>query len=584
MNQNISINVFDNSKFIGSVSISAESSIVVPKYNNKFKNNLILKNVPIVEKPNDLTPIQYCSNSSNSFANILLLEESNYQLSFKSKGNFNEDDIFYSLKNGDFFINPFTPFNIPDTLIYGGFLNFKSYVGKTFLDIVNNGNIIFSVPIEVMSKKINYSEQYSALISDLSQYASGLIFEINSPLYQSFELNHSFKENVYENFMFLEFLFRPENLPSTFEFLSKNLYSRLENYIESVPTSLVSNIGPDELIDMVSNSNNLYKECVEKFSWQKKTNGFIPLKIEEIKYKDNIDTPENRFYKNFLESIGFLINDLLDYVENGYIKDKLEEYAEEIDHFLSQRYFKDISIMDYAPLNSQVLQKKEGYRDILQYFLMLEFNFKMNWGEITNNFKGYEKKISELYEYWCYFELIKILENVSGSKICFEDIFFINSKKLSISLKKGNFTPNLTVMSNGKEISLKLSYNKTFSKNSINSSYSLDLRPDYTVIIELSDNNYLIHFDAKYKANFAFDNKYYKNQDIYKMHTYKDAISNSIGSFVFYPGNKQKIFYEKDSSVLAVGAFPLNPGDAEIEENNIVMFIKNLINELVKIN
>ena len=51
--------------------------------------------------------------------------------------------------------------------------------------------------------------------------------------------------------------------------------------------------------------------------------------------------------------------------------------------------------MDYVPLNSQLLQKKEGYRDILEYYLMFEFGFMMNWSEVTTEFKGNEKKLFE---------------------------------------------------------------------------------------------------------------------------------------------------------------------------------------------
>ena len=203
----------------------------------------------------------------------------------------------------------------------------------------------------------------------------------------------------YEDFMLLEYLFRPENLPSTFEYLSNNLYTLLENQIEEVPTSMASNVGPNELIDVFSNPRNLYKTKESNSLWNQRTNGYIPIKINETKHVDTIDVPENRFYKNFLEFIESLIISLINKTEEGYVRDKLYEYKEEISYYLSQRYFKDISIMDYAPLNSQVLQKKEGYRDILEYYLMFEFGFKMNWSDITNDFRGYEKKLSTLYEY-----------------------------------------------------------------------------------------------------------------------------------------------------------------------------------------
>ena len=62
--------------------------------------------------------------------------------------------------------------------------------------------------------------------------------------------------------------------------------------------------------------------------------------------------------------------------------------------------------MEYTPLNSQI-SKKRGISNILKYFLSLELSFRLLWMNITENFKGYERKLSELYEYWCYFKLVK---------------------------------------------------------------------------------------------------------------------------------------------------------------------------------
>ena len=64
--------------------------------------------------------------------------------------------------------------------------------------------------------------------------------------------------------------------------------------------------------------------------------------------------------------------------------------------------------LQYLPLNSQVIQKREGYRDIFKYYINFEFAFRIEWQEIEEKIKGYERKLSELYEYWCYFKLIKV--------------------------------------------------------------------------------------------------------------------------------------------------------------------------------
>ena len=548
--------------------IPLDSSI----YNIPSNASIILYNVPIVYEYDNRTPIQFYKNSENNI-NIMLLEEFRYILSFEAKNKELDLDIFHSLLKFDGTVLELFP------QTYNGFLSFGSYVGKSFIDIYRDNKSIFKIPFEVRSRKIDYASEYAAMIGDLSKYSQQLIYESKSPLFQSFEINELDGKIGYEEFMLLEYLFKDENLPSTIEYLSRNLYSALTDTVEEVPTSFASNVNPNDLIDVFSNSDNLIKTSDTNSIWYKQTKGYVPLRINETKYVDNIDVPENRFYKNFLESIESLIKQMLKKAPQGYIRDQLLIYKETISAYLSQRYFKDIGRMDYVPLNSQLLQKKEGYRDILQYYLMFELGFRLNWSEITDEFKGNEKKLFELYECWVYFELVEIVKELCDSTIDFDDIFSASNDKMTISLKEGivkSFDFSLDV----KDITIDLLYNKTFNKKQSDyRSYSVDLRPDYSLIINVDGRRYILHFDAKYKLNI--EDESFKNQDIVKMHAYKDAISDTIGAYVLYPGEKDKVYYENlDKKLESVGAFPLRPGDNLYNRKEISEFIYKKILDL----
>ena len=53
------------------------------------------------------------------------------------------------------------------------------------------------------------------------------------------------------------------------------------------------------------------------------------------------------------------------------------------------------------------------------------------------------------------------------------------------------------------------------------------------------------------------------------MHTYKDAILETKGAYVLYPGNKCEIFrVDENETIPSVGAFPLTPGEKGLEEDN----------------
>lgn len=609
--QKVIIELRNNLGGVGTLYISALNPQMTNHSKHIINDYLTLENIDLVETPDNLTPIQYCVDASTHFANLMLLEETDYQILFESKDVNSSYDILYSLvkMNNDFF-NEFR-FSLTEFEKYKvvGTLNFRSYVGKSFLDVKKNGYLSNKVPIEVRSKKIDYFNQYSAMIAELSQYALGLIFESDSPLYQEFEIDYKNKTTYYEDFMFLEYLFRPENLPSIFEYLSKNLYSRLEECDDVVPTSFASNTGEKELINILNNPDKLQKTDFD-MKLANYLGGFLPIEVEEIDYNDSIDVAENRFFKYFLELVRDLIEKLLDNSKEGYIKDKLTFFNEEIVYYLSNKLFADIGTLDYIPFNSQVLQKREGYRDIFQFFLMFEFSFKLSWDELNNQFKGFEKKLSELYEYWCYFKILKVLNEMSVSKVDFEDVFEINKDNWSMDIKRGHksikkFKLNLF----DQDIFIELFYNKTFSNNTKYRSYSLAFRPDYSLLIYLNGERYFIHFDAKYRSELDVINFYnkiqdktfsevenevnnrdsnenkdriFKNGDIYKMHTYKDSILKTEGSYVLYPGNVHKLFREDNDLIIpSVGAFPLAPGNGGEEEYNLSIFIKNVIRSLI---
>ncbi|SDA57378.1 DUF2357 domain-containing protein [Methanobrevibacter millerae] len=553
MTQIVKIKAYDKDSFIGTFVIKCESDYCDGLFEEM--DNITLENVPVVYENSSKMPIIY--NKTNEFADLCLIEEILYEISFESE--MAGIEAFSTLQRFED--------NSPLTLTefkncYKGYLQFSSYVGKTFLDITKDGKCIFRYPIEIRSRKLDYDTHYPIMIGDLSKYASGVIFELTSPIYQEFKLTQSENQSPYEKFMILEYILRPEHLPSIIEYLSRNLYSTLENRENEVPISVASNINPNELLNAYIDSENLYKF----------QDIHIPDRINETNYVDTIDVAENRFYKYFLELIEDLIDELLLKIEEGYVHDKLKNYKNELNYYISQKYFEDISRLDHIPLNSQVLQKKEGYRDILLYYLMLEFGFKLNWNTLTNKFKGHEKKVFELYEYWCYFELIQIMESICESKVKFKDIFEPGEDMVSINLKEGIMNSFIY-----KDMKIDLLYNKSFNRGNKNyNSYSVTLRPDYTISVHKNDKKYFIHFDAKYKM--YIDSESFKNEDIVKMHAYKDALKNTIGSYILYPGTKNRIFYEDESESTSVGAFGLTPG--ENNEDKIASFIIEQINKI----
>lgn len=631
--QRVIIHLFDSesSDKLGDLKISAQASEeLVEKREVPFEDfsttTMEFKNVPRVKDPDNVTPIEYCTQwDLEPGARIMLLEENSYQIRFDSKNEIDEergDEVFPILKkeedSGNVILERWR-LDEEDEDTVRERLNFHSYVGKSFFDVKVDGKRSSPHPFEVRSKKIGYQDQYPAMISDLSEAAAGLIFEKEAPLYQEFDFDNRPRDTYYEDFMFLEYLFRPRQLPEAYEYVLNHLYNRLEKKREMKPIHSASSVGSHELIEMVSNPKNLSKTEDPPTDWPESMGDYVPREVNIESTEESIDVPENRLLKNLLMSIDKLIFKLLESKygkEKGYIRDKLKKYQNKVQDFLSHDWVDQVSELQHVPSNSQVLQKREGYREIFQYFINFNFAFRLQWKEMRDNLRGYNRCLHELYEYWCYFKMVKVLEDITGCKVDYKDLF--ETKEWMIEVKRGNKSrlPFQFEME-GDEVNMELMYNKTFSRNTREPSYSLPFRPDYTLHIFLYNEHHFVHFDAKYRSEgdviefydkigsekISSDEeklekdekeaierdkeenikKTYKNADIYKMHTYKDAILETQGAYILYPGDEDAVFrVEDDQPIPSVGAFPLTPGKDAGEEKGLERFVIGVIKTVIK--
>ena len=141
---------------------------------------------------------------------------------------------------------------------------------------------------------------------------------------------------------------------------------------------------------------------------------------------------------------------------------------------------------------------------------MFEFGLKINFKDLDDDkFRGFEKEISYLYEIWCYFELIDILNKLTNSKSDFDSFIDIDSWSLSLeNINELDYFNKLTIEDNDNDVEVKITlmYNHSFFHSDtyneqVLSSYSEQLDPDYTIMIEYKDKKKLLHFDAKYKLD-----------------------------------------------------------------------------------
>jgi len=355
----------------------------------------------------------------------------------------------------------------------------------------------------------------------------------------------------------------------------------------------------------------------------------VPSSIKYVKKKHTIDTPENRFIKfafqsfvTFLDSIGKKLGQIGEPKESRLFS-SVNALAQTMQSYLQRPFFREVSLPHMLPLGSPTLQKKGGYREVLRAWLLFNAAAKLSWAGGDDVYSAGKRDVAVLYEYWCFFRLLDIVENVFVLDVpTVESLIAPTRDGFGVTLKSGK-SLSVTGVYNGfgRKLQVKLCFNRTFSRaggeNVCNyplpGSWTERMRPDYTISMwpaELSESQAEraevmthVHFDAKYKVDnveqlfgktdSAFSKSdlekqsqqeakeqllgSYKRADLLKMHAYRDAIRRTAGAYVIYPGTEKREWRGFHELIPGLGAFPMRPSKGvEDGANDISSFIKSV--------
>lgn len=472
------------------------------------------------------------------------------------------------------------------------------------------------VELEVRSVKSGYRDDYRDMLELITEKCTDLLLQTNSPVSQHFEIDYT-KDNqtLYQKFAFIKSIIVTDEFA---EAIHRIVTAPVTKWTETTEEKDIRNAR------RFSNSN--IKEILKGGKRTKvpeshhlRSYGIdtLPERITTIRKTDSVDTPENRFIKHTLENFLKFCTDINNKAKE-FGQTKLENESEllirELEGQLHHTVFKHISRPTTLKLNSPVLQRKEGYREVLRVWLMFDLAAKLIWKGGDDIYSGGKKDIATLYEYWLFFKLLELFQsifNIEPKDI--SDLIKETPDGLNLQIKQGKSTPLRGVYDTGnRKLNIRFNYNRSFSgrKNYPDSgSWTTTLRPDYTLsfwpfgISELeAEKQELIvhvHFDAKYKianlTDFLEQNAendldeekaenrkgIYKNADLLKMHAYKDAIRRTGGAYVLYPGDKsinQKGFHE---IIPGLGAFSVKPSKTDSGIGELKAFILEIIEHFI---
>lgn len=482
------------------------------------------------------------------------------------------------------------------------------FVGTLAIDVLDNTQTkCGEVKLEVQSTKTTYREDYRQMLQEITEKCTDLLLQHSSPVSQYFEVDYNADSNtLYQRFAFIKsILDSVEFNDAVHKIISAPVtkWKETETIKDIRSVKRFNNSAVRQLIN-AGNRVNL----PDAHPLRNKLHS-IPSKINVNNKTETVDTAENRFIKHALISFQSFCSDFKSRLnDNSRIKNEAGLLIERLEQFLNHSVFKEISAPKTLPLNSPILQRKEGYREVLRVWLMFDLAAKMVWKGGDDVYSGNKRDVAVLYEYWLFFKLLDIIKDVFKiDPLVTEKLIEKTSDGLGLKLKQGKYLPlKGTYITDARKFHIEFSYNKTFSGGSKypdGGSWTRNLRPDYTLSVwpfgieqdqaEKEELIVHIHFDAKYKVEnlqtiFGKDDSLdeekedqkkgtYKRADILKMHTYRDAIRRTAGAYVLYPGSDSDNKPGFHELLPGLGAFAINPSTSDTGEKELKKFLNEVL-------
>ncbi len=451
-------------------------------------------------------------------------------------------------------------------------VRFENHLGLARLQAYAAGRTVGNeLNVEVISPKFGRPSEhlhfFQSLLDDLFARAARLPFTLEAPT----------QRNVHESrhhpspLFILHFL--AQEAPRFQQALSiiQAFPHRLLTHVEDqVPLAQASLVDADVVLDILQNPQGWQKAPLLAIS--SRLGGYAPQYVRQVLAEETLDTPENRFILHFLKQVLTAASKLSHQTWWPHVPQprvqRIRETVGVIQQAVTSPLFANVRNLEQMPMQSRVLQHKEGYRDLLELWLRFQQARRPLFAELQAAMEV--RDIATLYEMWVFFAISELI----GDTLKIRPVIEIGSRnELGIQRQSTAHFGQLG----------KLIYNQSFRRtNRTFSSYSVGLRPD---LCWVSGKGPEMVFDAKFRMRVDWTEALDSGElaperspaldDLYKMHTYRDALRVRAALSV-YPGT-QSIFYDLRDGLIpqwqfedlftgqsqGIGALALFPGFLE---------------------
>ncbi|MED2933063.1 restriction endonuclease-like protein [Bacillus wiedmannii] len=469
-----------------------------------------------------------------------------------------------------------------------GNLSFPNEVGNTRFEIKDNKDTLLTVTFEVFPAKLDYKDDYRALLDEVNDEIYNLSFHLLKRTYLGASAIYATNSSKSEFYRILN---------DSFDRFMKSL-----SHIKRQPHHTLMTRHQLVRGEKIRKLDSVGMNYLRKRPHLLQGENSIPTKGITAYKKVSYDTLENRFVKWMIQRVVHKIDDLLKALEpkSRYIRGETDEDLLErvknmkyrMKNELNDPFWRGIGKLDRSVF-SLVIQMAAGYRDAYQIFLMLSRGLTLR-GQI---FKMSVKDVARLYEYWTYLKLGQILSKKYIP--LHQDVIQVKQDGLYVTLDESK-TAKRTFKHPETEEVIELYFQKRNSGLP-----TVTQKPDTMLAIEKKGKNYQYQyiFDAKYRIDFAESSHYKRKygapgpmeEDINTMHRYRDALvveqegpfeRTAYGAYVLFPWNKEEAYenhpFYKSIEKVNIGGFPFLPNATRLVEQFLDHLIEKSPEEIIR--
>ncbi len=458
---------------------------------------------------------------------------------------------------------------------------FSARLGSSVLRVrFGNAVGVFSLPgvttLEVRSGKWG-EEQFDRMLSDIVRVASALPFAEGAPSPLPYDRSLAVRDDVlYHAFVYLRYILstrapREERLAPALAAILHEPHRQFEKTSRSVALEMACGAEMGSVPEMLAGGVFLANAAMAHVPLTRQLQGHLPRKVVERSVVLDFDTPENRFVLVFLDMALSVVRAVEKTLEQGKgsrgptgrLAADCRAMRKVIESWCGAPLWRSVGRMTFVPVASTVLQRRTGYREVFRHFSRLRLGSRrlpLSQHAVRDLLEA--RDIAKLYELWTFFAVVEAMTELLGAPAR-ADVHEVSAFQVDVRRGFSATWPN------GESIV----YNACFDPKMARRSYSVRLFPDIT--LELPNGQ--VHlFDAKFKLKWTDVEQtdthregIWKDEDLYKMHAYRDAIVKAESAWVLYPGQNFRFYATSGvtasgmddwtSPISGVGAIPLAP-------------------------